>query len=412
MSSLPFSAFTADGFRGLRSLEVSELRSFNVFVGGNNSGKTSVLEVLALLSNPTSGFEWSRVIRRRDYGRLDESLVVSLKWCFSQSLVPDESRSVLSYIAEEEIDEEEEEEVIEFSCLLTATGSLPIREMRSQYREWTEEAPVTREEFETAASMSAPDLSELQLRQCEVLSELTWARPGESSTGSDEQTLRTLPTRSSRLKVNDRGVQLAVAGGAARPGLVHKTKQGHSFAVLLPYSYQLNTLQVAARSSQLFLDDNALLLHLMRQFDPEVLNVEVASFTGARPAIYVKHAVLGVAPLSVFGDAMRRCLLLATTLTSLGRGGVLLLDEVEAGVHIESLPKLFKWLVGAAREVGVQIFATTHSLEMLDALLAAEVNEEDLAAFQIRQGDERTECRRFSFDSLKRLRYERGLDIR
>lgn len=117
-------------------------------------------------------------------------------------------------------------------------------------------------------------------------------------------------------------------------------------------------------------------------------------------------------PLSVFGDAMRRCLLLATTMTNLGRGGVLLLDEVEVGIHTDALPKVFRWLADAARQLQVQVIATTHSLEVLDALLASDLSEEELAAYQLTQTEEHTECKRFSGSALKRLRYERGLDIR
>ena len=49
---------------------------------------------------------------------------------------------------------------------------------------------------------------------------------------------------------------------------------------------------------------------------------------------------------------------------------------------------------------------------MLDALLASELNADDLAAYQVKQIEEKTECKRFSGSTLKRLRQQRGLDIR
>ena len=44
-----------ENFRGIKKLEVKDLNSINIFVGKNNSGKSSILEALFLLtgiSNP------------------------------------------------------------------------------------------------------------------------------------------------------------------------------------------------------------------------------------------------------------------------------------------------------------------------------------------------------------------------
>lgn len=399
MSLLPFNHFTVDGFRGLRSLEVKDLRSVNLVVGGNNSGKTSLLEAMALFANPVANNEWLQVVRRRDYGRLDESMVMSLRWCFTQGL--------------NHLFDEPEDLVLE--SRFTAEGLHPLREMNSTYREFF--AEIDPKNFGLSSGVrfatQRADVNDGPVKTCTIESDLVWAEGAKKALIHQQGELIPMPPPSaSRLLMVHESMSPLQAGGPIRRSVVHRGRYGPSHAVLLPYSYQLNTLQVSARSDQLFLDDNSMLLDLMRQFDPDVVNVEVASFTGQRPAIYIKHSKLGVAPLSVFGDAMRRCLLLATTMTSLGRGGVLLLDEIEVGIHTDALAKVFKWLADAARQLGVQVVATTHSLEVVDALLAADLGEEDLAAFQIKQAESQTECRRFSAQSLKRLRYERGLDIR
>lgn len=44
--------FKAMHFRGLNNLELDDFSKINVFVGANNSGKTSLLEALKLMSTP------------------------------------------------------------------------------------------------------------------------------------------------------------------------------------------------------------------------------------------------------------------------------------------------------------------------------------------------------------------------
>ena len=73
--------------------------------------------------------------------------------------------------------------------------------------------------------------------------------------------------------------------------------------------------------------------------------------------------------MSIFGDGLRRAVLLAGTLLSLKDGGLLLIDEMEEGIHVRALQKVFAWLTKAARDLGVQIVATTHSLEAVDGIV-------------------------------------------
>lgn len=51
-SSLIVQSFKIDNFRGLNNLAIDNLSAVNIFVGANNSGKTSVLEALKLMGAP------------------------------------------------------------------------------------------------------------------------------------------------------------------------------------------------------------------------------------------------------------------------------------------------------------------------------------------------------------------------
>jgi AAA15 family ATPase/GTPase len=121
---------------------------------------------------------------------------------------------------------------------------------------------------------------------------------------------------------------------------------------------------------------------------------------------------MGPAPLSVFGDALRRAVLLASTIQTVA-GGVLLVDEMETGIHVSALKKVFYWLVKVAKRLEVQIFMTTHSLEAVDAVCeSADDHIDDLVTFHINQHEESTSVKRIGGEMLLRLRRERGLDVR
>lgn len=65
-------------------------------------------------------------------------------------------------------------------------------------------------------------------------------------------------------------------------------------------------------------------------------------------------------PLQNFGDGVQRMLLLAVALVS-AKGKMLLIDEVEAGLHHSVLEVFWDKIFYYARKWDIQVFATTHS---------------------------------------------------
>jgi AAA15 family ATPase/GTPase len=53
---------------------------------------------------------------------------------------------------------------------------------------------------------------------------------------------------------------------------------------------------------------------------------------------------------------------------AVARGGFLFLDEIENGLHWSVMPSVWRFLVETARSLDVQVFATTHSKDCLEAL--------------------------------------------
>lgn len=141
----------------------------------------------------------------------------------------------------------------------------------------------------------------------------------------------------------------------------------------------------------------------------KIRGVEIISDpNGERALLALRHMDSGLAPIHVFGDGVRRALMIAMAIRNCA-GGVLLLDEIEAALHVSALDKVFLWLEQACTRYDVQLIGTTHSLEALDAAAAC-VTSDSVAAFHI--SGPRGEAKRYSKDMLRRLVHERGQDIR
>ncbi len=56
-----------ENFRGINNLELNNLRQFNLLVGKNNCGKTSLLESIFIISNPADPFSPFRISNARGH---------------------------------------------------------------------------------------------------------------------------------------------------------------------------------------------------------------------------------------------------------------------------------------------------------------------------------------------------------
>jgi len=156
--------------------------------------------------------------------------------------------------------------------------------------------------------------------------------------------------------------------------------------------------------------DKPLALELLRLFDPEVEGIDV-SVSREMEHVRVTHRTRGIVDLASFGDGMRRTVALALALVR-SKGGLLLVDELEAGIHPRILPDVLARLFAAAQKADVQILATTHSLEAIDALIAAVQGAPDrAAAFYLQRQERGHAVRRYDQSELAELR-DMGLDLR
>lgn len=107
------------------------------------------------------------------------------------------------------------------------------------------------------------------------------------------------------------------------------------------------------------------LVKLLKTVEPRLEAVEALQVSSA-PMIYVDIGLPEMIPVTHLGAGFCRLLNIYSRLLD-GSAGVLLIDEIENGLHHSVLPTVWKGLIVAANELNVQIFATTHSMECIKA---------------------------------------------
>jgi len=105
---------------------------------------------------------------------------------------------------------------------------------------------------------------------------------------------------------------------------------------------------------------------LLREVDPRVRRIRIRAPSGRDAFIEVDLGLSERIPLSQTGQGMSRLVALFSEL--LGEAPqVCLVDEIENGIHHTLLPRIWRGLAAAARELDIQVFATTHSHECIVA---------------------------------------------
>ncbi len=107
------------------------------------------------------------------------------------------------------------------------------------------------------------------------------------------------------------------------------------------------------------------LLNALKVIEPKLQSIEDNSASGT-PMIWGDVGLPELIPLPAMGEGMTRIARIVLSIVT-SRDGVVLLDEIETGLHHSVLPKVWEVIATAAREFNTQIFATTHSFECAEA---------------------------------------------
>ena len=320
-------------YRAFRELRMDELSRINLISGRNNSGKTTLLEALLMLSSGHPEITLhTAIIRGMRSERLPPAAIPSIFWrqmfsslnfgipieisadhqssgCLNMKVELQQSDVVKTSISVSN-------EVLLGEELQDPTLLATIR--RSDADSWQRRIQITDKEIH------------MERRNQPVLFPASIVPSGIGDLKSDAECLDALK----------------------------KQKQGHRV---------VEALQIV---------------------DPSLTSLEVISQTGS-PMIWADTGLSELVPLPTVGEGMVRVSRLAMCMV-LARGGVLLVDEIENGIHHSIAAGIWRFILSGARELDVQVFATTHSYECVQA--AQSLDSEELMLHRIEATESGHRC--------------------
>lgn len=311
-----FESIRVRNFRALRDLEVGPLRRVNLIAGKNNSGKSSLLEAIFLLTcagNPQIAVN-PNVIRGIDSG-------VGLP---QAGMLPAGERAPWQEIFSD----------LDMSRSIEVTGHYgPLGQLEVSI---TSERPTT-----TDIPLGPSDVPITNLQDDRALT-FRYSRPDATPVTSN-------------IRMKGQGIEIS------QPDMDLPFK-----AVILSSRIGGSTHEDAVRLGMLRTQKRGhLLLDALRVVEPDLQSIEDSSASGT-PMIWGDVGLSELIPLSVMGEGMTRIARLVLAISS-SPGGVVLVDEVENGLHHRVLPKVWEVVDTAAKQFDAQIFATTHSSECIRA---------------------------------------------
>jgi len=315
-----YSRISIKNFRGIGSLEVDGLRRINLIVGRNNSGKTTFLEGLFLLGGANDP-RYATVLGRLRGQRYEEGHPDQVWRSLFHNMDPNAIPEISGHWAQEL-----RERVLTIQALDVSsyTGSFELPNGGG-----------------TGVAAVSPEFL------------FGGVRLGTSDSGGNVITME------ARSDPKSGSVTLS---GARKSDVVRTTLLGAR-------SYPDQARDAQTFSSLRKIKGDLDILEALKIIEPRTQRIEVLSeITG--PSIYLDIGLQALVPLAVCGEGLVRLFSITVELAAL-KEGVLLIDEIDNGLHYSVMPHLWQLLGQLVEKHDVQIFATTHNHEILRTALEA-----------------------------------------
>ena len=312
-----FDSFSVRRFKGTADIEFEQLGAFNVFLGANNTGKTSLLEAVFLLAG-MSNLQLPIVIHNQrnylvrafedlSYLFHDLDMDTPIELCASSS-DPEETRELLI-------------SAVDGSVVTTAVQHV------------NGDDGTARHGNGTAARSSSAAFGSRVLRY-----EGTMKNSGSSRPRSFKAELS---FDAGEIEISPPPTDALIHARLLRPGLEYDNRI-------------IADVIVNKKNDEL--------VEILGRIDPRIQDIGIRDNVA-----YLDVGLERMMPLNMFGSGMLRAVnMLSYCLV--GDTKVLLIDEIENGLHYKGILPLLRALLTLSAERGVQIFSTAHSIEILQGL--------------------------------------------
>ena len=333
MSKLVLDSLEIKNFRAFKHLRIEKLGRVNLFVGKNNVGKTSVLEALWIYGRRGEPAVLWDILRSHD----EQSTPAGQKYTNAEEQV-----DAIRYLFNGRQD-------VKAQTVALSVGPLDVPEQAlSVSLEWVSIVP------------SVP--GQLTVERMEYDKALTFGRLNPSiivKYGPSVLVMHSLVVENYHVRASVSGEKPCVFASANGMTKTQISQLWDSVALTDSEADVLGALHIVA---------------------PEVERVNLiadkGSSTHRNPTVKARGSGIPI-PLRSMGEGMSRMFGIALALVN-AKDGMLLIDEVDTGLHYSVLPDLWKLIFEVAHRLNVQVFATTHSKDCLEAFqYAADENTEE-----------------------------------
>ena len=335
MSELHFPDLHIQGFRGIKDLAIPHLGRVTLITGKNNTGKSSFLEALRLHTENASPWtiysilafreEQFRGINEADFSHDPESMlsISSLFHGFPQYLE-------------------------DFGTIVISTRSVSrLLELKMRVASFIE-----RPDSDGNRTLITGQLPLLSVNES-TLALVTNTGQGEQVWPLDGLFQYTHGRRPSVSRASER---------ARMPCIVVSSYGRESTAMLGPLWDEVSLTEHEKD-----------VIEALRIIDSSISAISMIGGAGAsreRRAIVRSDRILRPVPLRSFGDGMNRLFAIILSLVN-ARGGLLLIDEFENGLHYTVQLDAWRMVFQLAQKLNVQVFATSHSKDTIKAFQKA-----------------------------------------
>ena len=305
-----------ENFRGISSLELNDTRQFNLFMGKNSCGKTSLLESIFLLSGPTNA-----------------KLPLSINGFRGIIFDSDYSWRILFYNLDSQTP-------IRLYGVLSKTGEKRELIIKPLY-----EGNLT----------TSPDFPDLTIKDNHTI-------PSSKINGLSMKC--SIHRNSNKEPLSfDSEISIGKEG-------VFNIGSPKDFLYLIPAQFispATSDVQLAKQFSEIQIKkEEKNILKVLQKVEPQLANLSM----GAENILYCDVGLKHRLPLNVIGEGVKKILTIILSIYNMS-GGVILIDEIENGLHYSIQEILWEAIFEAAIAFNVQVFAATHSYENIKSFSAA-----------------------------------------